>query len=258
MLKNKMQNKYFGVFADGNVGVEILDFFISSHNDNLKAIVVVDDQSSAYLFLKEKGYPEDNIIFNKHIYDNASIEKLQSLGLDFILLAWWPFIVKRPLFSIPKVGTINFHPSYLPYNKGKHYNFWSIIEETQFGVSIHFVDDSIDGGDIIFQSKIEKTWEDTGESLYFKAQKSIVELFKYNFKALITGEYSRIKQKKDEGSFHYASELEPASQIILDHTYSARDLINLLRARTFTGHPGCYFFDNNKKYEIRINIKETK
>ncbi|MCS6820651.1 MAG: hypothetical protein NZ551_02175, partial [Microscillaceae bacterium] len=69
--------------------------------------------------------------------------------------------------------------------------------------------------------------------------------------------YRRIPQVKSEGSFHWGKELEQASQIDLDATYTARNLLNLLRARTFEGYPSCYFIENGEKYEVRINIKRV-
>lgn len=255
---NKIKNEKFAVCADGTVGVEIINFFLKEYPAYLKIVIVVDEESDVYKFLKLNEFSDNNIIFFKNAYSDQALEQVKKLELDFLILAWWPFIVKSSLYSLPKIGTINFHPSYLPFNRGKHYNFWSLVEETIFGVSIHFVNDSIDGGDIIFQQKIDKTWEDTGETLYYKAQKCIVDLFVDNFKLLLIGNYNRIKQNSNEGSFHYANELESASEIKLDSNYKGRELLNLLRARTFKGYPGCFFIDCNSKYEIRIEIKEIK
>jgi methionyl-tRNA formyltransferase len=62
----------------------------------------------------------------------------------------------------------------------------------------------------------------------------------------------------DKGSTHYARELDPASKIDLDKEYKCIDLLNLLRARTFSEMPACYFYDDGKKYEVRISIKEVE
>jgi hypothetical protein len=54
---------------------------------------------------------------------------------------------------------------------------------------------------------------------------------------------------------HYAKEIDAASTIELDKIYTARELVNRLRARTFFGHPACRFEDNGETYEITVNIK---
>jgi methionyl-tRNA formyltransferase len=172
-------------------------------------------------------------------------------------LAWWAYILKEPIIKLPKVGVLNFHPSFLPYNRGKNYNFWTIVEDCPFGVTIHFVDIGIDTGDIIFQEQIYKTWEDNGKTLYVKAQQAIINLFIKNYNNIITGNYQRQQQNLTEGSFHTAKELDMASIIDLNKTYTAKELINLIRARTFEPHPSCWFDDNGEKFEIRVQISKV-
>jgi len=44
----------------------------------------------------------------------------------------------------------------------------------------------------------------------------------------------------------------------LNGNYTGREILNLLRARTFTGHPACYFNEDGVKYEVRIDIRREK
>ena len=78
--------------------------------------------------------------------------------------------------------------------------------------------------------------------------------------------YPNIKEKglksfdqisKAKGSFHYARELDPASMIDLDTKYTARELINIIRARTSSSaFPSSFFYDNNQKYRVKIFIEK--
>jgi methionyl-tRNA formyltransferase len=162
------------------------------------------------------------------------------------------------VLSIPCLGFLNFHPSLLPYNRGKNPNFWSLIEETTFGVTIHWVDDEVDHGDIAFQKQIDKGWEDTGESLYRKALTEIVRLFVDSYPGIRQGEIPRIPQDHGLATFHRASELELASRLDLDDDSRVRDLLNRLRARTFPPHPACWFVDDGERYEVRISITKVE
>ena len=72
-------------------------------------------------------------------------------GVEVIFLAWWPKIVLDYIVDAPNVGVANFHPTFLPYDRGKNYVFWRLVEGTSFGVTLHFVDEGIDSGDIAFQ-----------------------------------------------------------------------------------------------------------
>jgi methionyl-tRNA formyltransferase len=194
-------------------------------------------------------------VFDKSYNHNQFYNNKYELGV----LAWWPKIVKEPLLNLPENGFINFHPSFLPYNRGKHYNFWALVEQCPFGVSLHKVDAGIDTGDIVSQRSIDYNWEDNGETLYKKAQTEIVELFKLTYPSLRKGEIVCKTQDLTKGSFRLSSEIDKASEIKIDATYSARELFNLIRARTFTGHPSCWFEDNNgEKYEVRIQIKRKE
>ena len=244
------------IFANDFVGLECINFLVNNHNEDIEAIVVQEkfsERNEAFLsslnikiFLSEKSQ------------ESEIIEFIKENEIDLIILSWWPKIITRELISSSKLGAINFHPSLLPFNRGKHYNFWNIVEDVDFGVTIHFVDEKIDTGDILFQRRIKKTWEDNGKTLYQKSQKEIIKLFVKNYKKIRSGNYKRIEQNFNEGSFHYAKELEFASLIDLDKNYKAKELLNLLRARTFPPHPGCYFLDENEKYEIQIKIKKIK
>ncbi len=53
----------------------------------------------------------------------------------------------------------------------------------------------------------------------------------------------------------FSHELQPASRIDLDRQSSARQLLNLLRARTFPGYPACHFEDKGEMYEVRVDIR---
>jgi len=250
-----MSQLKLAVFADGEVGYRAIEFLKQSYPDHLMAVFVTE-HSQIRDKLTKLGIHQDSIHSNT-LRGEEKIKLLRSLELDYILLAWWPHIIKQPIITIPQKGVLNFHPSYLPYNRGKHYNFWTILEDTPFGVTIHFVNEKIDSGDIVFQKRIAKNWEDTGKSLYRKAATAMVELFIESYPLLIANQFSRIPQNLTEGSFHYAKELEPASEITLDYSYMCKDLLNLIRARVFPPHPSCWFYHNKRKFNVTIEIGES-
>ena len=190
-----------------------------------------------------------------YVSDDELLSQLDK-GVDLGVLAWWPSLLKPQILDVPKLGFVNTHPSLLPHNRGKHYNFWALVEQAPFGVTLHRVDEGIDSGDILAQSAIDYGWCDTAETLYIKAQNEMVKLFTTHYPVLRAGSLAGLPQSADEGSFHLASEIEPASRLNLEGSYRCRDLLNLLRARTFDGHPGCWFEDSGRHYEVAISIRE--
>lgn len=236
------------LFADNKVGLEVFNYLFEYFPEDLGAVVTVEN-NQIYKEAKSKNIPVK--IFDKNQADQNYHHNEFEIGV----LAWWPLIIKETLLSLPKRGFINFHPSFLPFNRGKHYNFWALVEECPFGVSLHKVDKGIDTGDIISQKLISYNWEDNGETLYKKAQKEIVALFQSTYPSLRENTLVPLVQDLSKGSFHLSSEIDTASKIDIDATFTARQLFNLLRARTFQGHPSCWFEEvNGEKFEVRIKI----
>lgn len=246
------------LFAARNVGLEIAKF-LGEEKQPLACLVLDAEESPQHssLIIEAVEISGDKIFRSDELYKEETLAAFREMDIDLIILAWWPYILKEKLIEIPRLGCLNFHPSYLPYNRGKNYNFWTIVEDVPFGVTLHFIDSGVDTGNLSFQRRIEKSWEDTGETLYNKAQETIVQLFKDNFHRIKVGDIPRIPQDLSQGSFHKAKELDPASQIDLDEKYTGRELLNLIRARTFRPYPAAWFIDDGQKYEVRISIEKS-
>jgi methionyl-tRNA formyltransferase len=146
----------------------------------------------------------------------------------------------------------------LPYNRGKHPYYWSIVEETPAGVSIHFITKKIDDGSIIAQREIKKDITTTGEMLYEKSIYEIIDLFKNVYPEIMMGNIKSFKQKESNSTFHLSKELDLHSEIHLDKKYIAKDLINIIRARSFSGNPSSFFYIDDKKYYVNIKITESQ
>lgn len=247
----------FILFASGKVGYQVAEF-LGKGQELISCLVLdsVDRINNNAAIIEASRVTPEQVIYSDEIYAQKTISKLRLINADLGVLAWWPFIIKDPVLEIPRLGMLNFHPSFLPYNRGKHYNFWTIVEDVPFGVTIHWVDRGVDTGDIAFQAIIEKTWEDTGETLYEKAQTEIVRLFIDNFPRIIRSDIPRIPQNANKGSYHKANELDIASRIDLDNSYLAKDLLNIIRARTFPPYPAAWFKDGDQVYEVRIDISK--
>ncbi|HEV2602647.1 MAG TPA: formyltransferase family protein [Microvirga sp.] len=245
------------LMADSAVGSKIYDFLASNFQEDLTVIGVMREDAPLAGTAKAAGFPvivyQSSKQFSHDLLSGGFADKL-SLGV----LAWWPKIIRPQAFQIP---FLNFHPSLLPHNRGKNPNFWALVEQVPFGVTLHLIDEGVDTGPIVAQRKIDYDWTDTGESLYRRAIVEIVELFQQTYPH-IRRQYTQSRMitaiaQPEGGSFHRAAELEPASTIDLDATYTARDLLNRLRGRTFPGYPGCSFVENGRRYEVRIEITTT-
>ncbi len=247
------------VFADQQVGLQSLEFLLQYFPQDVLSVVTTGKYPAIEKLLNHHQFPENKRFLAKTKEQKPLLDFLkQNSPPDWIILAWWPFLIKKETIAWPTKACMNFHPSLLPHNRGKHYNFWTIVEESPFGVSLHKVTEGIDDGDILFQKTIEKDWTDTGASLYHKAQSAMLELFKESYPKLRQGQFQAKPQPTGEGSFRWGYEMEKHSTIDLEKTYNARDFLNLLRARTFAPHPGIRFQDQGKWYHIRVSIEPTE
>lgn len=94
--------------------------------------------------------------------------ELRGLDID-IIINQSQSIIKKALLEIPKIGVINRHNALLPKNRGRLTPFWVLYKgEPESGVSIHFVTEGIDAGEIIVQKRFKVDSKETFKSLVTK------------------------------------------------------------------------------------------
>lgn len=118
-------------------------------------------------------------------------------NFNFLISYGYRFILKKEILDLFPDRAINLHISLLPYNRGADPNFWSFIEHTPKGVTIHYLDEGIDTGDIIIQKEISfiSQEDETLASSYEKLHKEIQSLFFQNWNSIKNQSNNRIPQK---------------------------------------------------------------
>jgi methionyl-tRNA formyltransferase len=252
------KSKSFILFADSGMGAKI-SVILAKEGASVKAIVMREDVAPALrasILAPWSSSSLEVLDWKTGTVDDELISRLQNIPFDIGLLAWWPHILSERLILMAGQTFLNLHPSLLPYGRGKDPNFWALVDKTPFGVTIHHVVRSVDKGAIAFQRKIPIEPLDTGETLYRKALAELESLFQEACPKIMDGEIPSLEQP-DAGIEHKRRELETASQIHLDAKYSGSELLDLLRARTFPPHPGCWFEKDGKRYQVRLSISES-
>lgn len=190
------------------------------------------------------------------ISQTDGLKQIRSFRPDMAVSVLFRNILRKPFLDIFPKGCINLHPAYLPYNRGNYPNVWSIVEKTPAGVTLHYIDEGLDTGDIIAQEKVVVEMTDTGATLYRKLELAAVDLFQRMWPSLESGNAPRRKQGSEPGTCHRRSDVGSIDEIDLDRIYRAEDLINLLRARTFPPYRGAYFRHNGKKVYLNLELME--
>jgi methionyl-tRNA formyltransferase len=230
----------------------------------LKILLSYDIKPLVLLLPEKGGYNQEMIsllhnvpcIIGKIFREKKNIEFLDSLELDYILSVHFPYLFTKEILELPKIGILNLHPAYLPFNRGWHTPTWAIYESTPFGATLHWVDEEIDSGDIALQKQITISWSDTAHTLYQKALQCEIELFNEAIPYILNKNLPRIPQPY-EGTLHLKKDLEKIRKIDLSLEYSGEKIINLLRALTTNNWDEAAFFElDGKKFLIHIEIKE--
>jgi len=80
------------------------------------------------------------------------LEQLREAGADLVVSVCCPQVFKRPLLELPAGGVLNIHGARLPHYRGVLPSFWMLANnETEAGVSIYFVNEKIDAGELCGQ-----------------------------------------------------------------------------------------------------------
>ncbi len=153
-------------------------------------------------FLKKKK------ILVKHLSRQISLQDLKDI--DLVISFGYRKILNKTLLKKLARPAINLHISYLPYNRGAHPNFWSFIDNTPKGVSIHEIDPGIDTGKIIFRQKLKINPYKKNFSTFKKTHAYLInqveKLFIKKFKKILTKKYKSFKQK-GKNTHHLKSNL---------------------------------------------------
>jgi len=150
------------------------------------------------------------------------------------------------------------HTAFLPYNRGAHPNVWSIVNRTTAGATIHFMNEGVDTGALISREKLTVMPTDTGASLYRRLEHLALDLFKRSWPLIRSGQAPGVPQKKTEGSFHMLRDLQDIDKIDLNRKYQAKQLIDIVRARTFPPYPGAYYEEDGRKIYLRLQLLDEK
>lgn len=173
------------VFASGNgTNCEnIIKYFCNSNDINVN--LVISNKHDAYVLKRADNYNIPNKVLTKaEINDsNVILPLLEKYDINFIVLAGFLLIIPDFLTEKFHNKIINIHPSLLPKYGGKgmygHHVHEAVkaANEKETGITIHFVNNVCDGGDIIRQFKTSLSPDDTIESI----ENKIHELEKKHF-----------------------------------------------------------------------------
>ena len=216
-------------------------------NYNIPLVVSPLYDNTIYKRLQETC-KKNNIeyIREQNINSNTVVEKVIEISPDILITAHFEKLIKKELLSIPKLGCLNLHPSILPKYRGMSPQHWPIINgDDKTGITIHFIDEGIDTGNIVLQREIllndqiyvydlQMAWRQMYKSVMCEAVEKVILGYR--------GE----KQNSYEGSYY--GKLKP-EQCKINLSGSMFDAYNLIRGVSMPYH-GAYIENEQGKTTI--------
>jgi len=231
--------------------------WLAVENESITGLAVHGPNSNPRFvdeIVEASGVEPDRVFDGAHLGEPAILEAIAALEPDLAISVFFGYLLKDSFLKLFRGNAINLHPGYLPYNRGTMPNVWSIVEQTPAGATLHYIDAGVDTGDIIAQRRVAVEPIDTGETLYSKLEDACVDLFRDAWPLIKAGKARRTPQSTDEGTYHRSTDVQQIDRIDPDGMYTARDLLNVLRARTFPPHQGAHFEIDGRQVYVRVEL----
>ena len=157
-----MRKARLAVFASGSgSNYEAIAKACSEGVIDAEVVLLVCDKPGAYVLERAKRYGTECFAFNpkeygsREAYETVLATMLDEHDVDFVCLAGYMRIVGKVLLERYEQRIVNIHPSLLPSFKGAHAIQDAVDYGVKlFGVTTHFVDETLDGGRIIDQAAV--------------------------------------------------------------------------------------------------------
>ena len=170
------------------------------------------------------------------------------LSPDLMLSVGWRRIIPKYIFEIPKLGTINMHEGLIPQYRGFAPINWSIINgEKEIGITLHYLDETADTGDILLQKKIPIKIEDTASDVYNKLLELVPEVISEILTLIESNKIKSIPQKNLKGFF--CSRRFPEDGKI-DWFENRISVYNKIRALS-DPYPNAFCYTDNQKIFVK-------
>lgn len=168
---------------------------------------------------------------------------------DLIWVTDYRYLLPRNVIDLAPLGAVNMHPSFLPLYRGRASINWAILNgETELGLTVHFIDEGMDSGDVIKQVGYSlSAQEDVGDALnklqayYESLPEKVIEMFKNDTVSRISQDHSKATEyparKPKDGAVDWE---QPVEQVL-----------NLIRA-VAPPYPGAFSYLNDDKGKVLI------
>ncbi len=245
------------VLAYNNIGCEGIKALLGNGFEIQAVFTHKDDPNENIWFqsvaelASEKGIP---LYAPANINHPLWVAKIKKMNPDFIFSFYYRDMVGKDILGIPAKGCINLHGSLLPKYRGRCPLNWAVINgEKETGVTLHYMTEKPDNGDILAQEKFAIGTNDTAKDVHMNATRAAAKLLKAALPKLRKGTLKAVKQDEKKATYFGGRKPEDGA---IDWGKTASEVRNLVRGVT-RPYPGAFSFLGEKKY-IFWDVSEAR
>jgi methionyl-tRNA formyltransferase len=231
-------------------GFEVFKEALSIKNIEIKSIFTLEKDSNTIMYdgIDTKLWYNFGIPVYEVNNINDHVQEIKKLNVDLIIMCGWRQIINHELLETPSKGIIGFHPTLLPKGRGPAPIINTILEGySMSGVTMYYISEGLDDGDIIGQEPFFVTSEDYANDVYKKIIQSGKKLINIYLPKIIEGTAPRIPQKTIDATYF------PKRTLRDNKINFEEDSIDLIyrKIRAFSKpYRGAYLIKDNKKIII--------
>jgi len=238
------------VLAYHDVGCACLDLLLRAGDEVLAVYTHRDAATETIWFDSVTRLAESHHIpvhRPRNINRPRWIEAIREATPDIILSFNYRQLVCREILDIHRLGAINLHCSYLPAYRGRCPVNWALIHgELETGVSLHYMVEAPDAGDLVAQRRIPIALDDTARTLHREVVREAAVLLEETLPAIRSGTNARVAQDLAAGSQFGKRRPEDGR---IEWSLPAVQIYNLVRAVTHP-FPGAFGLIDDKPFFI--------
>jgi methionyl-tRNA formyltransferase len=241
-----------GYFADGPWSHKTFDYLVKDPEVKISFICARYESKDETLKDLAKFYNID-YFKDKNVNSDKFISILKKYNCDLFISMSFNQIFKSKIINLTKYKIINCHAGKLPFYRGRNVLNWVLInDEKDFGITVHYVDEGIDTGDIILQKTFQITDSDNYKTILKKAYLECANILYEVVSMFKKGNVIAYKQKELANISSYFSKRKEGDEI-LNWNQTSREIFNFVRAICKPGPVARAFINLN---EMKINKVE--
>jgi methionyl-tRNA formyltransferase len=242
----------------GEIGVPVLHSLLKSDEHELVGVVTQPDKAVGRAQRIEAppvkialGESKAPILQPVRIKKEEAVAEIRALAPEVIVVMAYGQVLPRSVLEIPRIACLNLHASLLPRHRGASPIQAAIVaDDSESGISVMYMDEGLDTGDVLLQRPLEIAADETGGSLHDRLAAIAPNVLHEALAQLQAGTAARIPQ--DASTATYAPKLEREHGRI---DWKEPAILIERKIRAFNPWPGAFAVlhdDRNRERKLKI------